>query len=252
MNLLFSILFFLVLNLTIIAQSNSYFQAVEEYKIGNYQRSSEILNKLNEEGKGSFETFALLGYSLDKMNEMEASISAISEARKRNPVNEKLAEDLLALYTKNKKGKLSIELAEKFVSMFPNNGAIRYLYAVNLQQKGAGKLALTQIEKAKAFSSVDARTLELEGKIYYQLRYFDKAEMSLKWATSIEPNTASLWNNLGLVQESLYKQFAKLGKKTEADSYLNEAKQSLEKAMELDTNSELIKENSKRIRSLNP
>ncbi len=244
--------FFLILPLVSQEQGSggTYFQAVDEYKIGNYNRSTEILKKMNEEGKGTFETYALLSYGFDKMNDFENASLNFAEARRRNPTNEKISVDSLALYIKYKKWKPGMELAEKFVSNFPTNGDIRYYYAITLHQRGAGKVALGQIEKAKAQNPNDARYLELEGKIYQSLKSFDKAEISLRWASTLSQNSSSIWNNLALVQEAQYRIVSKIGKKSEANSYLDDSKKSIEKAEELDPNSEIIKENAKRIKSI--
>jgi len=53
-----------------------------------------------------------------------------------------------------------------------------------------------------------------------------------------------------LVQEALGRQMSRLGKKMDSDSYKEEAIQSIEKAESLDSSSEIIRENAKRIRSL--
>lgn len=116
-----------------------------------------------------------------------------------------------------------------------------------LSEKGASKTALSQIEKAKAGSPSDFRMLELEGKIYYNLKNYDKADVSLRWASSLNQNSAEIWNNLALVQESLYKSNKKLGKKNQANTYLTEAKECIQKASDLNGESITIKENSKRI-----
>lgn len=228
----------------------TYFQAVDEYKIGNYSRSTEILRKMNEEGKGTFETYALLGYGFDKMNDFDNAALNFAEARRRNPISEKIAVDSLALYIKFKKWKPGMELAEKFVSNFPTNGDIRFYYAITLQQRGAGKVALGQIEKAKTQNPNDARYLELEGKIYQSLKSFDKAEMSLRWASTLNQNSPTIWNNLALVQEAQFKIVSRIGKKSEANSYLEDSKKCIEKAEELDPTSDIIRENAKRIKSI--
>ncbi|TGL54547.1 hypothetical protein EHQ59_06720 [Leptospira kemamanensis] len=229
---------------------SAYFQAVDEFKIKNYAKSIELVKSLLVDGKSSYEFYALLAYNYDKLNDFDNSYKNMLEARKRKPDDEDLLQGSLAILTRHKKWKPAIELAEKAIPMYPQNPEIRYYYALALSEKGASKTALSQIEKAKAGSPSDVRMLELEGKIYYQLKNYDKADMSLRWASSINQNSAEIWNNLALVQESLYRTNKKLGKKSMANSYLEEAKTCIEKASSLNGESNTIKENSKRITSL--
>ncbi|TGN07145.1 tetratricopeptide repeat protein [Leptospira ilyithenensis] len=229
---------------------SSYFQAVEEYKLRNYPKSIELLKGLQSEGKATFESYALLAYNYDKLNDFENAYGSIQEARKRKPDDENLAADTLGILAKYKKWKAVIELSEKFVPLFPTNAEIRYFYSLALSEKGAGKVALSQIEKAKSGNANDVRFLELEGKIYYLLKNYDKADMSLRWASSLNEKSASIWNNLALVQEALYRQNLKLGKKKDAVGYLEEAKECIQKAENIDSNDSSVKENHKRIHSI--
>ncbi|XDD42016.1 tetratricopeptide repeat protein [Leptospira sp. WS60.C2] len=229
---------------------SSYFQAVDEFKIKNYAKSIELVKGLLGDGKSSYEFYALLAYNYDKLNDFDNSYKNMLEARKRKPDDEDLLQGSLAILTRHKKWKPAIELAEKSIPMYPQNPEIRYYYALALSEKGASKTALSQIEKAKAGSPSDVRMLELEGKIYYQLKNYDKADMSLRWASSLNPNSAEIWNNLALVQESLFRVNKKLGKKSVANPYLEEAKTCIEKSSSLNGESNTIKENLKRISTL--
>ncbi len=231
---------------------SSYFQAVEEYKLKNYAKSIELLRSLLSEGKATYESYALLAYNYDKLNDFENAYSSIQEARKRKPEDENLASSTLGILAHFKKWKAVIELAEKFVPMYPTNAEIRYFYSLALSHKGAGKVALSQIEKAKANNPNDVRFLELEGKIYYSLKNYEKADMSLRWASSLNEKSASIWNNLALVQEALYHQNKKLGKKKDALGYLEEAKLCIQRAESMDSDQTSIKENVKRIQSIVP
>ncbi|TGL50204.1 hypothetical protein EHQ55_08005 [Leptospira meyeri] len=229
---------------------SAYFQAVDEYKVKNYNKSIELVKSLLTDGKSSYEFYALLAFNYDKLNDFENSYKNMLEARKRKPDDEDLLQASLAILTRHKKWKPAIELAEKTIPLYPQNPEVRYFYALALSEKGASKTALSQIEKAKAGSPNDFRMLELEGKIYYNLKNYDKADVSLRWASSLKQNSAEIWNNLALVQESLYKTNKKLGKKSQANTYLAEAKECIQKASDLNGESNTIKENSKRIVAL--
>ncbi|GBF50690.1 hypothetical protein LPTSP4_22170 [Leptospira ryugenii] len=229
---------------------SSYFQAVEEYKLKNYSKSVELLKSLLEQGKATYESYALLAYNYEKLNDYENAYNFIQEARKRKPEDENLAANLLGILAKFQKWKALIELCEKFIPTYPNNAEMRYFYALALAEKGAGKTALSQIEKAKANHPNDVRFLELEGKIYYSLKSYEKADVSLRWAASINDSSSGIWNNLALVQEALYRQNLKLGKKKDAVSYLEEAKQCIQKALQLKEDDPTILENEKRIKAL--
>jgi Flp pilus assembly protein TadD len=229
---------------------SSYFQAVEEYKLRNYGKSVSLLKVLLTEGKATYESYALLAYNYDKLNDFENAYSAIQEARKRKPDDENLASDMLGILAHFKKWKAVIEICEKFVPMYTSNAEIRYFYALALASRGAGKVALSQIEKAKANHPNDVRFLELEGKIYYSLKSYEKADVSLRWASSINDKSPSVWNNLALVQEAMYFQNLKLGKKKDAVTYLEEAKLCIQRAENLAPNQSSIKENGRRISAI--
>lgn len=229
---------------------SSYFQAVDEFKVKNYEKSIEILKGMLGDGKSSFEFYALLAYNYDRLGDFDNAYKNILEARKRKPDDEDLLEGSLAILCRHLKWKPAIELAEKVIPLFPQNSDIRFYYALALTGKGATKTALSQIEKAKAQSPNEAKFLELEGKIYYQLRNFEKADVSLRWASSLKPNSAEIWNNLALVQEGQYRSFQKLGKKSSANEALAEAKSLVEKASSLADTNENIKSNAKRILAL--
>ncbi|MDF3818876.1 CDC27 family protein [Leptospira sp. 96542] len=229
---------------------SSYFQAVDEYKVGNYTKSIELIKSLLGDGKSSYEFYALLAFNYDKLNDFDNSYKNMLEARKLKVNDEDLLESSLGILAKYKKWKPSIELAEKAIPLFPTNPEIRYYYALALSERGASKTALSQIEKAKAGSPNDFRMLLLEGKIYYNLKNYDKADVSLRWASSIKDKSYEVWNNLALVQESMFYQHKKLGKKSSANSYLSEAKVFIQKASSLDDSNSTVKENSKRILSI--
>jgi Flp pilus assembly protein TadD len=229
---------------------SSYFQAVEEYKLKNYPKSVELLKLLLQDGKATFESYALLAYNYDKLNDFENAYASINEARKRKPDDENLASDTLGILAHFKKWKGVIELCEKFVPQYSSNAEIRYFYALALAQRGADKVALSQIEKAKANHPNDVRFLELEGKIYYSMKSFEKADVSLRWASSINDKSATVWNNLAIVQEAMYLQNLKLGKKKDAVTYLEEARLCIQRAENISPNDSSIKENSRRISAI--
>lgn len=229
---------------------SSYFQAVEEYKLKNYPKSIALLKSLLSEGKATYESYALLAYNYDKLNDFENAYSSIQEARKRKPDDENLASDMLGILAHFKKWKAVIELCEKFVPLYASNAEIRYFYALALAGRGADKVALSQIEKAKANHPNDVRFLELEGKIYYSMKSYEKADVSLRWASSINDKSASVWNNLALVQEAMYYQNVKLGKKKDAVTYLEEAKLCIQRAENLAPDKASVKENGRRISAI--
>ncbi len=248
--------FILILNFPLFAQDttptagSSYFQAVEEYKLRNYQKSIELLKGLLSEGKATYESYALLAYNYDKLNDFENAYASISEARKRKPGDENLVSDMLGILSHFKKWKAVIEICEKFVPIYTSNAEIRYFYALALANRGADKVALSQIEKAKANHPNDVRFLELEGKIYYSMKSYEKADVSLRWASSISEKSASVWNNLALVQEAMYYQNVKLGKKKDAVTYLEEAKLCIQRAENLAPDLTSVKENRRRISAI--
>ncbi|MCZ8342159.1 MAG: hypothetical protein O9301_03940 [Leptospira sp.] len=229
---------------------STYFSAVDEYKVKNYNKSIELLKSLLAEGKSSYEFYALLALNYNKLNDFDNAYKNMLEARKRKPDDEDLLLQSLGILTKFKKWKPAIELSERVIPMYPTNPEIRYYYALALSERGASKTALSQIEKAKAGSPNDFRMLELEGKIYYNLKNYDKADVSLRWASSLNGNSPEVWNNLALVQEALYRTNKKLGKKTQANSYLSEAKDCVDKAVSLAKENPSIQENKKRIQEL--
>ena len=77
-------------------------------------------------------------------------------------------------------------------------------------------------------------------------RDFEKAEISLKWASALAPNNANLKNNLALIYEQMAFQNLKVNDKAKAKINLELAKSQIDSAVSSSQNNVFL-ENRKRI-----
>jgi len=80
-------------------------------------------------------------------------------------------------------------------------------------------------------------------------RDFEKAEISLKWASALAPNNTNLNNNLALIYEQMALNSLKANDKEKAKINLELAKSQIESALTNNQNS-IFLENQKRITNL--
>lgn len=225
----------------------TYQDAVAKYKKGDWKGSIEEIRKLHDAGGNSYESHALCAYAYSKLGDFNSSSSHFFSSIKLKPSDPRVRADLIRLYLNHKKTKGALELATDAVEKFTDDPEIQFLYASTLLERGKAKSALSRVEKLKSQSPNDPELLNLEGKIYYSLGNYEKADVSLKWASALAKDSAPIWNNIALVQEKLYLSHIQSGRKKQAGDSLSEAQESIRKAVSLDAREDSISKNAERI-----
>ncbi|WCL48699.1 tetratricopeptide repeat protein [Leptospira sp. GIMC2001] len=239
---------FIILSFSLSAESD-YASAKSKYQEKNWKATIEEIAKIHDAGGNSYETHVLCAFAYNNLNDFTSSSAHFFQAMKFKPNEPRMRADHIRLFLNHDKTKGALELATEAIERFSEDPEIQFLYAYTLFRRGKPKTALNRVEKLKSISQNDAELLNLEGKIYYSLGNYDKADVSLKWASAINSDSAAIWNNLALVQEKLFLASRKSGKKKEASQYLTEAKDSIQKAISLNAKEVPISKNAERILS---
>ena len=79
------------------------------------------------------------------------------------------------------------------------NEELRLFYVQALREAGKTSRALEEVEKVLARSGRSGRAFNALGLIYYRMDKPALAETALRRAAELEPKSAEIWNNLGLV-----------------------------------------------------
>ena len=241
---LFITLFFIPF---VLFAEGEYESAVEKFKKHDYKGAIELIRQLHDAGGKTFESHTLCAHAYSKLDDFDSSSAHFFEALKKNPENTKVRADLIRLYLNHNKTKGALELSTTAIEKFTDDPEIQFLYATTLFRRGKPKTALSRVEKLKSLSPNDASILNLEGKIYYSLGNYDKADVSLKWASALDQSSPSILNNLALVQERLFLINQKNKNTKLASENLKEAKDSIKKALSLDAKDSSISKNAERI-----
>ena len=167
-------------------------------------------------------------------------------ALKLKPDDTEIYIELIKAYTASNRLRGGLEIAETAQKKFPNSKEIK-LQKVFIQGKlGMLNSALAGIEELKQEFPNDPRPLNVEANLYFLQGDFEKAEISLKWAISLNSDNPFYHNNLALLYEKNAESLLKSGKKTEAKTMLLDAKKSIEQAIQL-KEIEVMAETQKRI-----
>lgn len=225
-----------------------YESAVAEYKKGDWNATIEEIRKLHDAGGNTYESHALCAYAYNQLGNFESSSAHFFAAIKLKPDDPRLRADVIRLYLNHNKTKGALELSTAYVEKFPEDLELDILYATSLFLRGNPKTALGRVESLKTKSPDNPEILNLEGKIYFKMEKFEKADVSLRWASAIQKESPSIWNNLALVQEKLFLQYKNSNSQL-ANDYLKEAKESIQKAISLDAKDDSISQNAERILS---
>lgn len=242
-----SIVLALIFTPMILFADTEYESAVKKFKNQDYKGAIEQIRQLHDTGGSTFESHTLCAHAYSKLGDFESSSAHFFEALKKRPESTKVRADLIRLYLNHNKTKGALELSTDAIEKFTDDPEIQFLYATTLLRRGKLKTALSRVEKLKSLAPNDANILNLEGKIYYSLGIYDKADVSLKWASALDQSSPSILNNLALVQERLFLVHKKNKNSKLASENLKEAKDSIKKALSLDAKDSSISKNAERI-----
>ncbi|HMV43971.1 MAG TPA: tetratricopeptide repeat protein [Leptospiraceae bacterium] len=247
MRILLTLLFISIAGLS--AQSMTYEKALAEYKAASYQESLQTIREILKVEKPRYELHYLAAFDYWNLKEYKSAINHFQAAIRLKPDDTKAYIDIVKVYTSAQSYKQALELCEDAIKRFPQEPKLRFQQVTLLLKYGRVDVALEIIEKLKLTLPEDYRPLALESNIYYMKRDFEKAEISLKWASALSPSNANLKNNLALIYEQMAIINLKTNEKEKAKVNLDLAKSQLESAISTNSNPVFL-ENQKRIVSL--
>jgi tetratricopeptide (TPR) repeat protein len=218
--------------------SSRYNDALELYKQSQFQESILLLREIIQEEGKSFEVHYLAGHNYWKIGNREVALQHFTAAYQKDNSKVEIYLDLVKLLFQMKKYETAKTYSQDGISKFKENVDLKLEHASVLVALNEHQSALLIVEDLKNSNSKDHRPFSLEAKIYFDLKQYEKAELSLKWALEISSkNKAGVKNNLALVYEKLsrdkykdYKKFQQAGDTKKALQYFNEARSYIEQS----------------------
>ena len=215
--------------------------ALELYQKKNYSSSIRLLKKNKD-----FKSYYLLAHNYIALKNWNRAIFYLTKVwRLESSKREFVVLELVKCYFNLKQYYKSMEIIRNAKRDFPDNYEFSILEINNLIYLNKNKVALDKIENLKSKSNVTKDLLVLEALVYTKRAEYEKAELSLKWALSLEPSSAYILNNLASVYEKKARVFMKNKNFKESQKLLLLAKQNLESALKIKNypNLDLIKVN---------
>lgn len=214
----------LVFILPLFSQENeSYKKALALYKEKSYQESIEILEKGITDGDTGYEMHLLLAYNFWAMQDPEGAIVHLTKALKQNSDDPEVHIDIVKAYVSMQKYKVAQGFCEKALMKFPENKLLKLQNAILLGKIGKPVAAIRIIEELKVSSPNDPRPLGIEAHLYALRGELEKAELSLKWALSLDPLNPYYKNNLAILYEKMSDKEIKSNKKDVGKKLLEDA-----------------------------
>ena len=243
--------FILLFSLSIYSQDSNltYEKALEHFKSKDYIKSIEIIRELILANGTKYEYHYLAAHDYWSMLNHKVAISHLQSAIKFKPEDPNAYIDLIKVLSDSKSYKAALSLCEESLEKFKENKELRILQASLLIRFTKYELALPIIENLKTSAPTDFRPISLEGQLFFQKKEYDKAEISLKWAESLNKTEPSILNNLALVHEQLAILYLNKNKVNDAKKFLDQAIEEIETASKI-VNTPSIQENKKRINEL--
>jgi tetratricopeptide (TPR) repeat protein len=244
---LFLQIFLFTFSLTALhSQAMTYEKALAEYKASAYQESLQTIREILKVEKPRYELHYLAAYNYWHLKEWKSAVNHFQAAIKFKPEDTNAYIDIIKLYSSAQLNKAALELCEDAIRKFPQEPKFKFQQVALLLKYGRIDVSLEIIEKLKLTLPEDYRPLALESNIYYMKRDFEKAEISLKWASALAPNNPNLKNNLALIYEQMALISLKTNDKAKAKINLELAKAQIDSAVST-IQSNVFLENQKRI-----
>ena len=225
-------------------ESVSYDTALDLYKQGEYKKSISVLRALHVAGQNSLQSYYLEAHNnikLEKYKTATAKLEAALEFSKDDPA---VTIDLVKILIKRNSITEARERIERAIIAHPNIIDLRLLQANVLYRNKQPKGALQVIEQIKSLNTSLTEPLLMEAMIYYRLGEYEKAEVSLKWASELSPDNPDVMNNLGIIYEKIAVASEQADEKRKK---LEDARFYLEKASEKARNNKAIAGNLERV-----
>lgn len=221
-------------------ESNNYDSALALFKSGNYTESIKTLQTNVQNGTTNYREFLLLAHSHWALGNTNQAIDTLYSALKLKPNDTEVYIEIIKAHIASSRFKGALELVETAEQKFPNSKELKLQKAFIFGKYGKVNTALSIIETIKLESPNDPRPLAVEAELYFLQGDLEKAEMSLKWAISLQENSPYFHNNLALIYDRMSDNEIKQGKKEKAKATLQEAEKSVDKAIAIKEFSQMI------------
>lgn len=237
------VLFFLIQLIGFAQNTNlpTYENALEEYKKKEFQKSIEMIRELILQNGTKYEYHYLAAHDYWNLGNFKSAYNHFQASIKFKPEDVKAYIDLVKLHENSKNYKTALSFCESSIELFPKEYELKILQAGLLLKFSRFEYVQTILEKLKLENPNDYRPLLVEANIYFAIKDLEKAELTLKWASSISENNPYILNNLAILHEQFY-----LKKSTDAKQKLNLAIEEINQAAKKSTEPAIL-ENQKRI-----
>jgi tetratricopeptide (TPR) repeat protein len=230
----------LVPNLLFAQELPTYASALSLFKAGSYEESSKMIQSSILSNTATHKEYVLLSHCNWAKGNINASIDNLFSALKLKPNDTEIYIEIIKAHIAASRFKGALELMETADTKFPNSKELKLQKAFLIGKYGKINTGLGIIETLKQEAPNDPRPLALEANLYFLQGDLEKAEMSLKWAISLENSSPFFHNNLALIYERMSDMDLKAGKKEKAKENLLEAEKSISKAISLKEYSQSI------------
>ncbi len=231
--LLFLALYAITTSLLYSQELPSYSSALTLFRAGSYEESSKMLQSSIQSNTATHKEYVLLSHCNWAKGNINASIDNLFSALKLKPNDTEIYIEIIKAHIAASRFKGALELMETAETKFPNSKELKLQKAFLIGKYGKINTGLGIIETLKQEAPNDPRPLALEANLYFLQGDLEKAEMSLKWAISLQSTSPFFHNNLALVYEKMSDLDIKAGKKEKARENLQEAEKSINKAISL-------------------
>jgi Flp pilus assembly protein TadD len=226
---------------TLLAQETNYYDsALTQFKSGNFSESIKILQPNVQNNTTNYREFLLLAHSHWALGNTNQSIDNLYSALKLKPNDTEVYIEIIKAHIASSRFKGALELVETAEQKFPNSKELKLQKAFIFGKYGKINTALAIIETIKQESPNDPRPLAVEAELYFLQGDLEKAEMSLKWAISLQENSPFFHNNLALIYDRMSDNEIKQGKKEKSKITLQEAEKSVDKAISIKEFSQML------------
>lgn len=215
------------------AQEASYPSALSLFKAGSYGEASKIIQTSIQSGVATHNEYVLLSHCNWALGNVNASIDNLFSALKLKPNDTEIYIEIIKAHLAANRFKGALELLETAEAKFPNSKELKLQKAFIIGKYGKINTGLAIIETLKQEAPNDPRPLAVESNLYFLQGDLEKAEMSLKWAISLQESSPFFHNNLALIYERMSDIETKAGKKEKAKENLMEAEKSIIKAISI-------------------
>jgi Flp pilus assembly protein TadD len=177
--------------------------AMATQAIEAFQRATDADPKL-------YEAFHDRGVVEARIGRYENAAKSFERALKVQPGSAKTLRSLAEVYLRGRRPGDAVELLERRLGQTqgardegapadPEADELRLLFVQALRDAGKTTRALQEIEVLLSRAGRNARAFNALGLIYYRMERGLLAETALRRALELDPKSAEVWNNLGLV-----------------------------------------------------